>query len=439
MSNIEEFCLTWKDFKQNASTTFSQLRKNIDFSDVTLACEDGKQIEAHRVILAGSSPFFLNILQQNKHDHPLIYMRGIRMDHLVAMVDFMYSGEAKVPQQNIASFLSAADDLKLKGLHTSQEPTKEIDPAPLENGEIKKEPKSKTKSFMTTNNEPPPDSKPNIDNIRGEVVAIDNSDQMSLSQMSLSAYETAMNSWNEPETDMKLIETEIPVELQELEDKIKSMMSTCEERLTGGQSNQGKVRACNICGKKGTSTNIQSHIESNHISGINLPCKICNTSFNSRRLLRKHPCILDNFKKLVSSKADFMETENIFPQESAAQNETNKQNDTLETSIKISEDDLTLDPWNAPKPDVELEDKIEELDDKIRSIMTTTDEKLTGGQASQGYVRLCNVCGKKGTMTNIKYHIEAHHISGVDLPCDMCKQVFKTRFSLRKHKSKHVQ
>ena len=33
---------------------------------------DGHQIEAHKVILAASSPFFQAILKKNKHSHPLI-------------------------------------------------------------------------------------------------------------------------------------------------------------------------------------------------------------------------------------------------------------------------------------------------------------------------------------------------------------------------------
>ena len=65
------------DFKESTCTTFGSLRKDRDFSDVTLACEDGKQVEAHKVVLAASSPFFKDILKRNKHPHPLIYMRGL--------------------------------------------------------------------------------------------------------------------------------------------------------------------------------------------------------------------------------------------------------------------------------------------------------------------------------------------------------------------------
>ena len=88
----DKLCLQWNDFKDNAINAFGSLRGDNDFADVTLACEDGKQVEAHKVVLASSSPFFQNILRKNKHIHPLIYMRGVKSDDLLAIVDFLYSG-----------------------------------------------------------------------------------------------------------------------------------------------------------------------------------------------------------------------------------------------------------------------------------------------------------------------------------------------------------
>ena len=54
----EKLCHQWNDFKNNTMDALGRLREDKDFSDVTLACEDGQQMEAHKVILAVSSPFF---------------------------------------------------------------------------------------------------------------------------------------------------------------------------------------------------------------------------------------------------------------------------------------------------------------------------------------------------------------------------------------------
>ena len=112
----EKLCLQWNDFQANIRSAFGSLREDNDFTDVTLACEDGQQVEAHKVILAASSPFFQKLLGRNKHPHPLIYMRGVKSDDLLAIVDFLYRGEANVFHDNLDSFLAVAEELELKGL-----------------------------------------------------------------------------------------------------------------------------------------------------------------------------------------------------------------------------------------------------------------------------------------------------------------------------------
>merc|ERR1719509_337986 len=122
----EKLCLKWNEFQLNAISAFGALREDTGFADVTLACEDGQQVEAHKVILASSSPFFLKLLRRNKHPHPLIYMRGLKSDNLVAMIDFLYFGEANVYQENLDSFLAVAEELQLKGLMGSGAEEKEM-------------------------------------------------------------------------------------------------------------------------------------------------------------------------------------------------------------------------------------------------------------------------------------------------------------------------
>merc|ERR1712129_228422 len=112
----EKLCLKWNDFQENTVDTLKSLRTERDFVDITLACEDGQQVEAHKVILAASSPFFQTMLKSNKHPHPLIYMRGVKSENLVAILDFLYYGEANVYEENIDAFLVIAEELKLKGL-----------------------------------------------------------------------------------------------------------------------------------------------------------------------------------------------------------------------------------------------------------------------------------------------------------------------------------
>ena len=56
----EKLSLTCNNFLENINLAFGNLRKEHEFVDVILACEDGQQIKAHKVILASSSPLFKN-------------------------------------------------------------------------------------------------------------------------------------------------------------------------------------------------------------------------------------------------------------------------------------------------------------------------------------------------------------------------------------------
>ena len=114
-STTEQFCLRWNDFETNISSAFRDLKEEKDFSDVTLVCAD-QQVEAHRVILAACSPFFRKVFKKVQHSHPLIYMKGIQISELQAVLSFVYHGEVNMAEADLNSFLAVAEELEVKGL-----------------------------------------------------------------------------------------------------------------------------------------------------------------------------------------------------------------------------------------------------------------------------------------------------------------------------------
>ena len=116
MNPSEKFGLKWNDFQENVCTAISLIGRENEFTDVTLACEDGNQVEAHKVILCAFSPILKNIFMKKQHIHPYIYMRGIQYEDLLSIVDFIYNGQTNVFKDNLDNFLVLAEELKLMGL-----------------------------------------------------------------------------------------------------------------------------------------------------------------------------------------------------------------------------------------------------------------------------------------------------------------------------------
>ena len=116
----EKFRLSAEQYSVLTTNAFQSLLEENQFTDVTLACEDGKQIEAHRVILSACSPFFRNILVRNARRHPILYLKGVDYEDLHAIVTFIYVGETQVLHHNLDRFGLAVKDLQVESLLTAE-------------------------------------------------------------------------------------------------------------------------------------------------------------------------------------------------------------------------------------------------------------------------------------------------------------------------------
>ena len=254
----EKLCLQWNDFKDNVNSVFEKLRGDRKFTDVTLVCEDGQQMEAHKVIMASSSPFFEKILRKSKHPHALIYLRGFQSNDFASILDFLYFGEANVYQEDLDSFLAIAEPIKLKGL-TGQ-----------------------TSSNVLEEQEKPGHSEP--------------------SMLDKKLFTTSIIVKRESTTPPALckLSKELAVQdlsgtdLQALDEKVKSLIEKGQKMIpNGGKRANGtpihqRSSICKVCGKEGLWNQIKNHIESNHLEGILIPCDYCDKLLTSRHSLGIH-------------------------------------------------------------------------------------------------------------------------------------------------------
>jgi len=112
----ENYYLSWGGFQRNLKSTFADLATEHYFKDVTLVCEGEKQIATHKVVLSASSPFFKQILIKNPHQHPLVYLKGVRYLVLSSLIEFIYFGEVKIRESDLQGFLALSEELEVKGV-----------------------------------------------------------------------------------------------------------------------------------------------------------------------------------------------------------------------------------------------------------------------------------------------------------------------------------
>ena len=250
----EKFCVNWNDFQENISSSFRDMREDLDLADVTLACDDRKQFLAHKFVLSASSPLFKEILCNNKHPHPLIYLKGVKSGALEHVLDFLYRGEVNIYQERLNDFLAAAEDLELKGL-TGQQSMEEEN---MKETYFKEETqKLKVNPKLRNNLLPKPEPKPNV--IPAENI-VDTPE----------AFNTS--------TDMVAVEQVINTNNYELNEAVESLL----EKI-------GEAWNCKMCGQKsGHKVTLKRHIESKHTTGGSHPCKVCGKIFRSSTLLKNH-------------------------------------------------------------------------------------------------------------------------------------------------------
>ncbi|XP_054286030.1 longitudinals lacking protein, isoforms H/M/V-like isoform X2 [Macrosteles quadrilineatus] len=118
MASDQQFCLRWNNHQSTLVSVFDNLLESQTLVDCTLAA-DGQYLKAHKVVLSACSPYLEAILCQNLDKHPILILKDVKFSELKAMLDYMYRGEVNISQEQLSTFLKAAESLQIKGLTDS--------------------------------------------------------------------------------------------------------------------------------------------------------------------------------------------------------------------------------------------------------------------------------------------------------------------------------
>jgi len=295
MGSCENFCLRWNDFEVNFSNALYDLKEEKDFSDVTLACADN-QVEAHKVILAASSPFFKRILKENPHRHPLIYLKGIKYSDVEAVLKFIYQGEVNVEQANLETFLEVAEELEVKGLVPDKNicdgvGSKMLSSKPRTSMQLPTKqslaPRSNIQSIVQTNaqhsSQTEQENSTYMNNNRVVHVKVESKDTITAA---------------EPEQEQNDVESLNHIEDDEMQDSLG--YGGVENDLHGyfSKVSVGQYQ-CNLCGKISSKRNHAFlHVEAIHFPGRNeYECDQCGKKLKSKHMWYHHRSKVHSSKK----------------------------------------------------------------------------------------------------------------------------------------------
>ena len=122
---MEQVNVTWSDFSSSVPKLFNRHRIEERYTDVTLVSDDNQLFRAHKLVLSAGSQYFDKILEENMiHPYPMLCLDGIDSSDLNYVLDYIYNGEIRVPEEDLQKFLKVATKLKCLGLNVSKQGVK---------------------------------------------------------------------------------------------------------------------------------------------------------------------------------------------------------------------------------------------------------------------------------------------------------------------------
>ena len=231
----EKFSLKWNDYQSNWSRSLSKLRKETDFADVTLVTDDKVKFSAHKILLSSCS----NTFKDNTNVNQFIYLSGVNSVNLGFILDYIYTGEVSLHQEQLDSFLESSEKLEIEGLlGGKQEDTSQETYYPEERL------LHEDNSLVTMNSSAPVKTRRHV--TRAPDIDGNRIDATSMTQ------------------------AEVEAETEKLFNKTDGVWSC----LTCGYTHVKK-------------TNVKRHVEV-HIDGLSYTCNVCHKQFRSKNSLNDH-------------------------------------------------------------------------------------------------------------------------------------------------------
>ena len=107
----------WKFYQENFPSILEKeaTSRNRNVTDVTLVSDEMLQFQAHKCVLSASSLLMKEILLNNAHSHPVIFLNRVKANELQYLLHFFYHGQANICYNQLGRMLEVLKDFELQG------------------------------------------------------------------------------------------------------------------------------------------------------------------------------------------------------------------------------------------------------------------------------------------------------------------------------------
>ena len=314
-----KYDLRFDSYPNYVMDIMKEMKETKEFADVTLICEDGKYIKAHKNVLSASSAVIKSILKLDDCPSSKIFLRGISYNELVSLIEFIYLGEVKIYEGKLEDLLKVAESLRIKQLerqdHTFSGEKDQISSESLKFSQIKTSEEFKYESIIQ-------EALPLDEHQENFEEQDENEDQAIVQEQDqLTGVQCEENDFGESEREEKeefngktsCLDTQ-STEMDHTEHVTKSIFTLkirkkldvsrgdkfpCSEcplefstftnlNKHKRTKHEGRMFYCDQCEfKSGHNSNIKRHVLSKHM-GIRVECDQCDSSFVSEQALILH-------------------------------------------------------------------------------------------------------------------------------------------------------
>ena len=110
---MEKYRITHDQYHAKLYRVLYDMQNTAALTDVTLVCDDQKQVYAHKVILCASSSVLKSIIENfSQNSNSVIYLRGIH-EEMEAIINFIYLGETTFSVDRMNEFINVAKNLEV--------------------------------------------------------------------------------------------------------------------------------------------------------------------------------------------------------------------------------------------------------------------------------------------------------------------------------------